>query len=1382
MKKLLLFLLFSITTTVTFAQLSISLTGYPLVTTGWLYGASSGSPAVVVDSTIRLTTSTGGTASYLYYNTAINMAGYCQWVADFDYKVAPVSGGVADGFAFWFLTTPPSSAAVTGSSIGLPNNPNGLILIFDTYNNNSAAGADNPLITLLGYNGTVPTYVEGSGTGVLSPVLTNQNYVTDATWHHCHVTYFMGNIRVYLNYSAVPNMSGYYPLAITGYFGFSASTGAVTSTQNVKRVAISVGYCLTPLNNGPLCQADTLKLQALGDSTAATYYWYGPNGFTSTLQNPFVANVSYADSGDYHVVKTFGGVHDTGLTHVSIKLNPIVTASGNSPVCVGNTISLTSGSFTTGETFSWSGPGVYSSTLQNPVIAPAAQSDTGYYTVIATLNGCKDTATVHIDVIHVPVPVAANNTPICAGSTVSLTASDTIGTVIYNWSGPGGFASTLQNPVIAGAATAASGIYSVIASIGVCTASDTTLVRVYDYPVVTAGSNSPVCQGSNILLTSGPFSPGETFSWSGPGVYTSAVENPVIAPAALSDTGFYTVIATLNGCSDTATVHVNVIHVPSPVASNNTPICAGSDVSLTATDTSSTVIYNWSGPGGFSTTVQNPVIFGATAAASGIYTVTVSIGVCTKSDTTLVTVDSPPAIPDIALVPPQCSQTTLNLFLVPPATVGAVYHWSGPNGLTFTGSTITGPSIPNIPTSGTGVYSVYATVGACTSITHTRAITIDSTPLVPIVTSNSPICSGIDTLFLHGFSNTAGVHYSWSGPASFSGTAPDTAIINPTASMSGNYTVTAILGICSSFGSNTVLINQTPSAPTLSSNSPVCSGGLLILSAFSAPTGGVYTWHGPNSYTSVLQNPQILNVTMYASGIYSVSETVNGCTSDTSYLNVIINPTPAIPVASSNAPICEGDTLVLHVTDDTLGVSYVWNGPNAFTSTSSDPFILNVTPAAQGVYTVSAVLGPCSATSITNVNITNSPTITATSNSPVCSGDTLKLFSSIAPGNTVAWMGPYTFLSSAPNPTRYPAITEYAGVYQVTVTGPGGCFAITYDTVVVHQTPAAPWVNWLTYCQYAYAPPLTAIDATNILWFTSSAPGGIGTTVAPIPPTNVPGVFFYYLNQTANGCTSPIDSVQVIVNPKPVITLNPVASFICPGDSVVYTATSTDPSSSFHWYPTIYLRDSLTANNVAHPIANQSYEVVASNSFGCADTAYPQITVFSGGLISLGIEDSVTVYPGESYHIIPSGNCVSFNWFPPEGLSNPGISDPTATPSSNTIYVVTVITDNGCIARDSIYFHVNEDNDYAIPNAFTPGTGVNNEFRLITKGIAHLNHFRIYNRWGQLVFETKNIDAGWDGSWKGEPQPFGVYVYDVEAVSSITGKIFKMHGNITLLR
>jgi gliding motility-associated-like protein len=86
-----------------------------------------------------------------------------------------------------------------------------------------------------------------------------------------------------------------------------------------------------------------------------------------------------------------------------------------------------------------------------------------------------------------------------------------------------------------------------------------------------------------------------------------------------------------------------------------------------------------------------------------------------------------------------------------------------------------------------------------------------------------------------------------------------------------------------------------------------------------------------------------------------------------------------------------------------------------------------------------------------------------------------------------------------------------------------------------------------------------------------------------------------------------------------------------------------------------------------------------------------------------------------------------------------------------------------------------------VPNAFTPGYGANNEFKIIKRGIATLNYFRIFNRWGNMVFETTDMEKGWDGTYKGVPQPLGVYVYMYEGVTN-TGKVFKKQGNVSLLR
>jgi gliding motility-associated-like protein len=142
---------------------------------------------------------------------------------------------------------------------------------------------------------------------------------------------------------------------------------------------------------------------------------------------------------------------------------------------------------------------------------------------------------------------------------------------------------------------------------------------------------------------------------------------------------------------------------------------------------------------------------------------------------------------------------------------------------------------------------------------------------------------------------------------------------------------------------------------------------------------------------------------------------------------------------------------------------------------------------------------------------------------------------------------------------------------------------------------------------------------------------------------------------------------------------------------------------------------------------------------------------------------------------------VYFSWFPPQGLNDPYISDPIAMPEVSTKYIVAASNEWGCKITDSIDIFINPESLLAVPNAFTPGNGVNANFFIIKRGIVTLNYFRIFNRWGNLVYESSNIDAGWDGTYKGTPQPFDVYVYEIEAVSS-AGQTFNKHGNVTLIR
>ncbi len=1207
MKKLYILILLCFTAFVTKAQFSTSMAGTTISTTGWAYPSA----ASTHDSVMQLTAATGGVASYAKCTTAVDMSAYCKFIADYDFKINPGSGGTADGITFFFLSNPPPTG-ITGSAIGIAPYPYGMILFLDTYDNDG--DGNNPLATLEGYTGGSYQYNEGAGVGVIGSVVPRLRWVNDGNWHHVRVTYDAGNVNVYFDYSSTSSISGYYPLTFTGYFGFSSSTGGVTSTQSIKQVYITAYGCLTPANNGPLCPGDELDLYAYGDSTAATYYWYGPNGFSSTDQNPIIPNVQAADSGVYHVVKTVSGVPDTGFTIVNVKRPPVLNAS----------------------------------------------------------------------------------------------------------------------------------------------------------------SNSPVCAGLDINLTSGPDSTGETFSWTGPGTFTSGVENPTIAGASATDTGYYTVVATFNGCSDTATTHVRVTTVDTPLATNNTPECLGFAVNLYATETTTGVSYNWSGPSGFTSTNQNPYIGTSTSGTAGTYTVVASIGTCTVSATTVVVLSPTPPVPTIAVTPPICSGRNLTLVVVD--TAGATYQWSGPNSFS---STMQDPTITGISTAATGMYTVIASFGGCSAPPAFVYVLVDSTPAIPSVSATTPICSG-QTLSMTSSCATPGVNFSWSGPDTFSASIFDPTISPAQTLNSGNYTVTVTKGICSNSNSVNVVVNQTPSTPVLTSTSPVCSGDLLTLSATASPSTGTWHWSGPNGFTSLTEFPSILSVSTYATGTYTVYEVSNGCYSPVSTIDVIVNSTPDVPLEYSNSPVCQGDTLKLFASDDTAGVNFSWAGPLSFISLDQNPIIPGALPTQTGIYTVTATLGGCSATQQVTATVIPSPVLVATSNSPVCSGDTLKLNATSAAGNTFVWTGPFSFTGAGSGPTRYPAVPEDGGVYIVTVTDANGCHTTGTDSVAVVNSPEAPWVNWLTYCQYAYAPPLMAVDATSVLWYASGT-GGSPTAIAPTPNTAVPGIYFFYLNQTKSGCSSPIDSIQVQVNPRPVTTLTPAVAAICPHDSVAYTAVDADPYATYRWYPSLYLNDSLSPNAVSHPVTSIKYELVTTNDYNCTDTDYASITVYPAALISINGGDSISMFPGESYHLQPATNCVTLAWFPPTGLDDPTITDPTLTPGTSTEYIVVGSTSNGCTATDSVFVHLNDETLYGVPNAFSPG-GINNVFRIYKRGEATLNHFYIFNRWGEKVFETTNPEIGWDGTFNGTPQPVGVYVYDIQAVSAASGKVVNMVGNLTLMR
>ncbi len=631
---------------------------------------------------------------------------------------------------------------------------------------------------------------------------------------------------------------------------------------------------------------------------------------------------------------------------------------------------------------------------------------------------CKaDTGRFKIIVNPLPTSTAASNSPICVGTTLNLTSS---GGTSYNWSGPGGFTSTLQNPTRTNATAAMAGTYTVtVTNANGCSSNATTTVVVNDLPIATAGSNSPVCAGATINLTS---SGGTNYSWSGPGGFTSTLQNPTRTNATAAMAGTYTVTVTnANGCSSTATTSVVVNALPIATAGSNSPVCTGSTINLTASGGTS---YSWSGPGGFTSTLQNPTRTNATGAMAGTYTVTVTSSAgCSSTATTDVVVNPLPNAIAKADPNPVCSGHFAQLF----AKGGVAYAWSGPGGFS---SSQQNPGLGLVETNQAGTYTVTVTNNFGCSSTASVNLVVNQSPNGTASVSPQFVCVGGQAQL----SASGGSTYLWRGPGGFTSTQQNP-LINVTSHVQGGtYWVTiSNANGCYVQLSVELSVSYPPAATATHDQSTACTGSTLKLFGSGV---GTYLWTGPAGFSSTLQNPVIPNVTPANSGTYTLVVTAPGGCSATATTTVNVVAPPSLTAWADDYDVCEFSTVYLHATG---AKTYEWDGPWGYYSTFQNP-VLNYIPSYMtGTYSVTGTgTTGCTTTSSFDVRVylDINGTATATPN-PVPFGETVQL---VATGGTsYLWTGPNGFYSTESDPTIFRFNKNNAGIYAVIISNAGGC-------------------------------------------------------------------------------------------------------------------------------------------------------------------------------------------------------------------------------------------------------------------------------------------------------------------------------------------------------
>jgi len=655
------------------------------------------------------------------------------------------------------------------------------------------------------------------------------------------------------------------------------------------------------------------------------------------------------------------------------------------------------------------------------------------------------------------------------------------------------------------------------------------------------------------------------------------------------------------------------------------------------------------------------------------------------------------------------------------ATGGGTYLWT---------TSSTNASITVTPAT-TTTYSVSVTNGGCTVDTN-MTVTVNALPSLTITPPSPSICTGGNVNLTASGATT----YTWKPATALSATTGAT--VNASPAVTTTYTVVGKNAAgCVDSANVTVTVSGALTA-VVTGTTTICSGGSTTLTASG---GATYAWKpatGLSSTTSAVVTASPVTTTTYTVVVSS------GSCSDSTNVTVTVNPSP-IPSISGTTSICAGSNTTLTASG---GTSYLWN-------TGATTAAITVSPATTTSYTVTVGNGTCSVKDSVTVTVNAVPVPTITPPATVCSGKSTTIIA--GGGATYSW-SPAAGLSTTTGAsvTATPAVTT---TYSVTVSN-GPCSKDTSVTITVNPSPVVTLSGNTTICAGSNT-TLTATGGGTYSWSTGSTNAGV--TVTPATTTT------YSVDVTKAGCTTDT-SITVTVDPIPVASISG-STTICSGIPTTLTASG---GATFSW-STGATTSAITVN----PATAMGYTVTVSNgpcsakdSVTVKVNAHPNVTACCDTTINIGGTASLQT----------TATGVTYSWSPANALSCTNCPNPSATPTVNTVYYVTVTDSNGCTNTDSVIVNVLEDcHDPYVPTAFSPnGDGQNDVLYVYGNCIKALD-LVIYDRWGNKVFETTDPTVGWDGKFKGTLMNTGEYVYHL-VVTQYNGITINTKGNVTLVR
>jgi gliding motility-associated-like protein len=707
---------------------------------------------------------------------------------------------------------------------------------------------------------------------------------------------------------------------------------------------------------------------------------------------------------------------------------------------------------------------------------------------------------------------------------------------------------------------------------------------------------------------------------------------------------------------------------------------------------------------------------------------------------------------------------------------------------------------PSTATPGTTSYYVSQTIGGCESGRAQIDVVVNPS-VTPTFNAVAPICSG-GTLSPLPTTSLNGITGSWS-PA-----------LNNTATTT--YTFTPAAAQCATTASLTITVNQILS-PTINCGVSTTSSVAFTWNAVSGSTG--YNISYQINAGSPVNIGAIGNVLSYqVSGLaggdnVTINVTPTGgagsCFTSSSMTCTAISCVPPTANISYVSPFCSNNATPQLVSLTGTGV-FTGGVYSALPGLALNSTTGSITPASSvpGTYTVTYTVasgggcpGVIATTSVTIYSVTPSVSITSSTTS-ICTGGSVTFTATPTNGGVTPT---YQWKVNGVN-----VAGQTASTFTTTTLNNGDIVTVTMSSSDPCANPIATTSNAITITTASVVPSVSITSSTTSICtggsvtFTATPTNGgatptyqwkvngvnvAGQTASTFTTTTLNnGDIVTVTMSSSDPCANPTNAISntvaVVVNIVPMLSItNPQT--VCVPSTVDLTAPAVTSGSSAgstysYWINAACTTPLSNPNSVA---VSGIYYIRGQSAGGC----------FTIKPVTVTIENNIPGirYPGVTIAAntqlalqarSPQPNC-TYQWSPNRGLNNYTNRDVVFSYDRKTEYLITITSPAGCVTIDTQLVII-ETTQFGIfvPRAWTPnGDGHNDLLFPLTLNITKINYFRIFNRWGQLVFETNAPNTGWNGIYKGKQQPIDVYTWSVEAVT-ITGEIIRRSGNSVLIR